>query len=313
MRTHFGLPAFPPAREECVLTLGVFDGVHRGHQAVVGRTVARARDVGAEALVLTFDTHPRAVVRQRKPAFITSLKHRLELFARLAADITVVLPFDEELARLPAEAFAREVLRDRLAAKQIVLGEGSHFGRGRQGSPALLERLGPELDLEVETVAPVLLDDAPISSTRVREAVEAADLARAREMLGRPVSVLGTVVHGNAIGRTLGFPTLNLDPHHELHPPRGVYVSRACVGETCWPAVTNIGHRPTFDAQTGRDVLIETHVLDRAIGELNGQMLEVTFLERLREEKRFAGREALVEAIRADCEAARAWFALETA
>lgn len=309
MKRHFGIPPAPVAGPGAVVTLGMFDGVHRGHQAVLARTAEVARQRAAEGVVVTFDTHPRAVVDPGgAPPTITSLEHRLALFEEQGLDVALVLPFDRELAALSAEAFAGRFLRDAAGAGHVVLGEYAHFGRGREGNVGWLRAHGEAIGLTAEAVAPLMLDGERISSTAVRTAVFHGDLSRAARMLGRPVTVLGEIRSGLGIGRTLGFPTLNLDLHHELHPPEGVYIARTRVGQSVWPSVANIGRRPTIAGTDQSDILVESHVLDVSIGDLGGQRATVQFLRHLREEKRFEDRDALKEAIARDVEAARAWF-----
>ncbi|MFH0911039.1 MAG: riboflavin biosynthesis protein RibF [Planctomycetota bacterium] len=311
MRRHFGLPERPFKRPGPVLTLGIFDGVHLGHQAVLRTVVEAARARHAEGAVLTFDAHPQGVLsRTQTPAMITSLEHRLALFEEMGIDAALVLPFREEFAARAAEAFVGEILVERLGAGVVVLGQGARFGRGRGGDFTLLERLGAAHGFQAVEVARVVVRGVEASSTAVREAVQNGRLDEAAALLGRPVSVLGTIMAGAGVGRSLTYPTLNLDLHHELHPPRGVYITRTRVGHTVWPSVTNVGHRPTVDACGPADVLVESHALAGDIGALYGQVAEVFFLRRLRDETRFPDTEALRAAIAGDARAARAYFGL---
>lgn len=306
-----GLPA-PPAGGS-VVSVGVFDGVHLGHQAILAENVAHAAALGATPTVVTFRHHPKAVLLGHAPRTLTSLEHRLELFRSAGILHTVALTFDEELKNVPAETFAREFLGGRLGARRFVLGFDSKFGRGREGTPERLREWG----LDVVVVPKVLVSDRPVSSTAIREAVELGDLAGAARMLGRPVAVYGDVVPGDGRGREIGFPTANLDLHHELHPPPGVYACRARVvrrgsedtdGEVKrFPAVTNVGFRPTF-TQSGEAraaaPLVEVHLLDFA-GDLYGQHLELEFHAFLRAERRFPDLGALRTAIAQDVERSR--------
>ena len=283
-----------------VVSIGVFDGVHLGHQAILAANVRRARELGARASVVTFRRHPKRVLLGRAPRTLTTLEHRLEHFARAGIDHAVALNFDEELRAVSAEDFVDELVR-RLGARAFVLGFDSKFGRDRGGTPELIARLG----WPVEVVPKVLVGDRAVSSTAIREAVELGDLAGAARMLGRPVSVSGRVVHGDARGRRLGFPTANLDLQHELHPPVGVYACRARRRETDerLHGVTNIGFRPTVRAEGGEPT-VEVHLFDFA-GDLYGERLELEFVERLRGEKRFAGPDELAAQIARDVAAAR--------
>ncbi len=294
-----------PPPEGSVVSIGVFDGVHRGHQAILAANVARARELGAVPTVLTFAGHPKEVLLGRSPRTLTTLEHRLELFRRAGIAHTVVLEFDQRLREVPAEQFVDEILIRGLGARAFVLGFDSKFGRERRGTPALLESLG----FDVTVVDKVLAAQRAVSSTAIREAVELGDLAGAAEMLGRDPSVLGVVIHGDALGRQLGFPTANLDLQHELHPPPGVYYGWAGVYEDgkvehCFGAVANIGFRPTVHGERPERPRIEVHLLDFQ-GDLYGQAIEFVFLGRLRGEQRFPDLEALKAQIRLDLAVAR--------
>lgn len=305
-----GLDA-PP--EGAVVSVGVFDGVHLGHQAILAANVREALALGSVPTVVTFREHPKGVLLGRAPRTLTSLDHRLELFRRAGIRRCVALTFDEELRQIPAEQFTRELLVARLGARRFVLGFDSKFGRNREGTPDRLRTLG----FDVVVVPQVIVSGSrPVSSTAIREAVELGDLESAARMLGRPVAVYGDVVAGDGRGRTIGIPTANLDLHHELHPPPGVYACRARIvprdGEVEDPlrrrAVANVGIRPTFAGKDGSKPslpLVEVHLLDYS-GDLYGRHLELEFLAFLRAERRFDGVDALKSAIAADIERARA-------
>jgi riboflavin kinase/FMN adenylyltransferase len=291
-----------PAPRGSVVSIGVFDGVHLGHQAILRANLARAIELGAEPTLVTFQGHPKQLLLGRAPKSLTSLQHRLHLFERLGIAHTVALPFDAELRALDAAEFTRRVLLDGLGCRHAVLGFDSKFGRGAEGNPESLRRLG----LAVDVVGQVLVRHRPVSSTAIREAIELGDLEAAAAMLGRPVALYGDVVHGDALGRTLGFPTANLDLHAGLHPPPGVYAARARRGaerEPGWPAVVNIGVRPTL-AQAGGQLRIEVHLIDWS-GDLYGASLEVELLERLRGEQRFPDLAALAAQVQQDVARAR--------
>jgi riboflavin kinase / FMN adenylyltransferase len=308
MRTSFEARKLEADPRGSTISIGVFDGVHLGHQAILRANVARAREIGAEATVVTFRRHPKKVLLGRAPGALTTLDHRLELFARLGVEHTVALNFDTELRELSAEEFVREWLVRALGARHFVLGFDSKFGRDRRGGPELLQTLGYPLDV----VGQVLVDRRPVSSTAIREAVALGDLNGAQRMLGRPLSVLGRVVHGEALGRRIGFPTANLNLMQGLHPPAGVYAvwARVLEGEegrrfgAALPAVANIGRRPTVAGESAEE-RVEVHLLDFA-GDLYGRRLEVEFAAHLRGERRFSGIEALSHQIRRDVAAARA-------
>jgi len=293
-----------PAGARPALAVGNFDGVHRGHQALVAAAVARARASGAVAVVLTFDPHPARVLRpDAAPDALTTLAQKQELVAGLGIDRLAVLPFDLRLAQLSPEAFAQEVLAQALGARHVVVGESFRFGLGRQGDARSLAVLGDKLGFTVEVVPPVLHAGRPISSSRVREALRLGDVREARELLGRPHIVDGPVVRGDGRGRTLGIPTANLAPDDQLLPGRGVYAARCRIASGEWrQAVVNVGERPTFGG--GRETL-EAHLVDFA-GDLYDTRLRLAFHERLRGEQRFDGVAALVARIQEDIRAARA-------
>jgi riboflavin kinase/FMN adenylyltransferase len=309
VRTTFETSRLAPPPEGSVVSVGVFDGVHLGHMAILAANVARARELGAQPAVVTFRRHPKKVLLGRAPKTLTTLEHRLELFSRAGIEHAVVLNFDEELRGLAPREFSQRYLVQGLGARLLVLGFDSKLGRDRQGTPDVLRALGHE----VVVVSKVVVGERAVSSTAIREAVELGDLEGAARMLGRPVGVLGVVVHGDARGRELGFPTANLDLHHELHPPVGVYAARTRVlpasgfADRMEPhdSVVNIGFRPTVDRRGGEPPTVEVHLLDFE-GDLYGRRMEVEFVAPLRGERRFPGLGALREQIAHDVEQARA-------
>lgn len=300
MRRIEGLEALRPDLFRLpVATLGVFDGVHRGHAAVLAETAALAAEVGGEPVAVTFDIHPRVVVEGEGPVMLTSLPHRLLLLERAGMAAAVVLRFDEGLRDLPAETFLEDVLLRRMGIAGLVLGPDSHFGRDRRGNPDLARRLLEPRGVPVRAPGTVEGPRGPISSTAIRRAIAGGDLAGAGEMLGRPVTLMGTVVRGDGRGRGLGYPTANLDLAQELRPPRGVYVGRAALpdGTGHW-CLVNVGGRPTFHPEGGRDT-VEAWIPGWE-GDLYGGVLEVALHALIREERRFAGPEALKAQIALD-------------
>ena len=287
-----------------VVTLGNFDGVHRGHQALVAAARERARAGSGTAVVLTFDPHPARILSPaRAPAALMTIQQKGEILRDLGVDRLAVLPFTAELANRTASDFARTVLFQTLEARVVVVGEPFRFGRGRAGNVETLRTLGDDLGFEVVAVPPVLLGGVPISSSRVRAALEIGDVEAAEDLLGRPFFVDGEVVHGAARGRSLGFPTANVSSENEILPSAGVYA--------CWseaegqggrtPAVANVGRRPTF----GSGALgLEVHLLGWS-GELYGRRIRVAFASRLRAEREFPSAGALVEQIQNDVRDAR--------
>jgi riboflavin kinase/FMN adenylyltransferase len=306
-----GRDAAFPSGPAAYVTLGVFDGVHRGHRSVLGRLTQWARDSGGRSVVITFDAHPEGVLRAASPGFLTSLQHRLRLFAELGVEASVVLSFDGRLAATEPEDFLRRIVRDWTGARGLLLGHDQRFGRAGRGDAALAQRLAPDIGLEVRVVPAVLVDGRVVSSTAIRAAILRGDLDAAANMLGRPVSVLGTVIRGQGKGRELGFPTANLDLHHETRPPEGVYAAVVRLDERDLPAVVNIGRRPDL-ARGGRTYLdaepiIEAHLLDFD-GDLYGRDIEVRFVAKLRDELAFSGAADLRRQIQLDADQARALF-----
>lgn len=304
MRATFRRERLSPDPRGAVVSLGMFDGVHLGHQAILSANVARARALGAAPTVITFRRHPKQLLLGRAPKTLTTLEHRLDLFARAGIEHAAVLNFDAALRSLTAAEFARQIAVRDLGARYFVLGFDSKFGRDRGGTPEYLRSLG----FEVEVAPKVVIQGRPVSSTAIREAVELGDLPAAAAMLGRPVSVFGRVVHGSNLGHRIGFPTANLNLHQELHPPSGVYACRVhLLGEGTrrpHPGVANIGFRPTVAPEPPRRPQVEVHLLDFE-GDLYGRRIELEFVARLRGEKRFAGVDELSAQIARDVEEAR--------
>ncbi|HEX6884245.1 MAG TPA: riboflavin biosynthesis protein RibF [Planctomycetota bacterium] len=294
-----------PDPRGAVLSVGMFDGVHLGHRAILEANVARARALGAVATVLTFRRHPKHLLLGRAPRTLTTLEHRLELFERAGIEHAVVLSFDEELRQLSAAEFVGRIALEALGTRAFVLGFDSKFGHDREGTPEALTAMG----LAVEVAPKVLVLGRPVSSTAIREAVELGDLPAATAMLGRPVSVFGRVVHGSSLGHRIGFPTANLNLRHGLHPPPGVYASRVHhlargAPRRTYPGVTNIGFRPTVAPTPPREPQVEVHLLDFE-GDLYGERIELEFVARLRGEKRFSGVDELAAQIARDIAEAR--------
>jgi len=307
----YGLADVPSGWGECVATIGVFDGVHRGHQRIIGRAgeIARARNL--PVVVITFDPHPDEVVRPGPhPPDLTSARRLAELLAGLGADALCVLPFTVEFSRLSPDEFVRMVLSERLHAAAVVVGENFRFGHKAAGDVPLLVKLGEKYDFTAEGV-PLLVDDGvTISSSYIREQLAAGDVATAARALGRPHRVEGVVVRGHMRGRALGFPTANLEtPPHTATPADGVYAGwLASLGldgsETSrWPAAISVGTNPTFG--TG-DRTVEAYALDRDDLDLYGVHAAIDFAVRLRGTERFESVEALVAQMREDVIQARA-------
>lgn len=270
-----------------VATIGNFDGVHRGQQAVISRVVARAREAGLVSLVVTFEPHPLAVLApERAPLRLTTPEEKIRLLEGCGLDAAAVVHFTPELAATPARDFAESLLFERLDVRELYVGADFSFGRGREGDLDLLAELARGSGRLVTGIEPVEEEGEKVSSTRIREAIAAGEVATAARLLGRPYAVEGTVVHGDGRGRTLGWPTANLECASELLPGFGVYETRLAVeGGQLRPSITNVGLRPTVHDDTRPTV--ETHVLDFG-GDLYGRLVEVFFLDRLRGERRFS-------------------------
>ncbi|MET0727944.1 MAG: bifunctional riboflavin kinase/FAD synthetase [Acidimicrobiales bacterium] len=297
---------------ESVVTIGAYDGVHRGHQAVIAEVRRRAAARGMASAVVTFDRHPASVVRpQSAPRLLTDLEQKLELLAETGIDRTLIVTFDEARSKEPAEDFVREVLVERLGARVVIVGQDFHFGHQRRGDIALLRSMGAELGFEVEGIELVDANgrpsgpDARVSSTAIRRALVAGDLDAAAAMLGRPYEVRGIVAHGDERGRELGFPTANVSvPGDILLPADGIYAGwfRRASGDVL-PAALSLGRRPTFYVEAHVS-LLEAHILDFS-GDLYDEHVQVRFVSRLRGEVRFDSVDALVGQIARDCEQAR--------
>ncbi|NPV71278.1 MAG: riboflavin biosynthesis protein RibF [Firmicutes bacterium] len=303
------------------VAVGFFDGVHAGHQAIIRRLVSEAQGTDLLPTCLTFEPHPLQVVGNGPggPPMLTTLEEKVSIMNRMGVRQCVVAPFTPEFAGISPYEFARGVLKENLDARVVLVGYNFTFGSGGTATAEDLGRLGRDLGFRVIIVEPVIVSGVPVSSTAVRQAVSRGDMAAAREMLGRPYSVSGRVVHGDGRGRTLGVPTANLDvPPGRLLPLRGVYATVAVAGEFRAASVTNVGSRPTFlgcagpatplqgapDAGPGAvRVAVETHI-PGFCGDLYGRTLEVRFLKRLRDERRFERREDLVKQVLADALAA---------
>jgi riboflavin kinase/FMN adenylyltransferase len=291
------------SRKVC-LAIGVFDGVHLGHQQIIRQTVADARLHNAVALVVTFDRHPNAVVApERVPSQISSRAQKLRAIEALGADALLEIRFDKTFSEKSGEEFIRGLARDLGRIQGVCVGANFVFGHRRSGGVALLKKLGAEMDFQVHGHAAVSLDGELVSSTRIREAIRAGDLDAASQMLGRPYAIAGKVIAGDRLGRKLGFPTANLEVNGLILPPNGVYAGRAPVAGQFYRVALNIGVRPTV-ASVQPQLRVEAHLLDFA-GDLYGAELEVEVGAKLRAEQRFASVAELREQIARDVAAVR--------
>lgn len=311
MQRWRGVEAAPPGWGRCVVTIGVFDGVHRGHQQIIRRAVERGRAAELPAVLLTFDPHPSEVVRPGShPAMLTSPRHKAELVESLGIDVLCVLPFTKEFSRLEPADFVHQVLVEHLHAAAVVVGQNFRFGHRAAGDLSTLRRLGDRFGFAVEGVGLLHGSDelaaTTVSSTYVRSCVDAGDVEGAARALGREHRVEGVVVRGDRRGRRLGYPTANVEPYpHAAVPCDGVYAGRLVVRGDRLPAAVSVGTNPTFE---GRERTVEAYVLDVEDEDgfdVYGEHVGVDFTGRLRDTVRFDGAEALLAQMRTDVEQVR--------
>ena len=302
MKLIRGLYNIQPEHRGSVATIGNFDGIHRGHQAVIRQLHELARRLDCDTTVITFDPLPREYfMGDKAPARLTTLREKFIQFDRLGVDQMLTMPFNARLAEMTAQQFIDDVLVRGLAIRALVVGDDFRFGKGREGDFEMLRRAGEHYGFEVIDTETVSDEQGRISSTRIRDALAAGDLETAATLLGRPYSMSGTVIHGEKLGRTIGFPTANIHIRRTVSPLRGVFaVEVECIGY----GVTNVGTRPTVD---GKGFLIETHLLDFD-GDLYGQHINIRWLKKLRSERKFDSLDALKAQIARDIDAARAYF-----
>jgi riboflavin kinase/FMN adenylyltransferase len=286
------------------LAIGVFDGVHLGHQAVISTSAQHATEAGGTPVVVTFDPHPAKVLRPNDaPHLLTATQHKIALIRDLGVAHLLVLHFDRPFAATAPEDFVGQLVSHARPLGEICVGHEWSFGKGRAGNLALLKQLGVKFNFNVVGVQAVTVNGEVVSSTAIRRAVAGGDLARAAEMLGREYTILGTVKAGQKLGRKLGFPTANLSAHSEQFPPNGVYVAEAAFAGALYRGVANLGYRPTV-AAAQPERLLELHLFgfDQ---DIYGEEIEVRFLRYLRPEQKFENVEALAEQIARDVAQAR--------
>ncbi|MCR9244587.1 MAG: riboflavin biosynthesis protein RibF [bacterium] len=283
-----------------VVAVGVFDGVHLGHQRLLHQLLEMSSALEATPTVVTFENHPDQVLRGEAPPLIASVPHRLRLLRRAGVQRLVLLQFEERLRNLPARDFAERILQQSLRARGLLLGYDSAMGRNREGTPQRFRELGSELGFEVRTGSPFEVDSRPVSSTQIRNAIANGDLEAAQRYLGRSPGAFGKVVHGADRGKSLGFPTANVAMQPAILPPDGVYAVEAILDGKVHLAVANLGPSPTFDADRG----LEVHLLDFA-GDLYDRELEVLFRQQLRQVQKFENATELQQQIARDVDAAR--------
>jgi riboflavin kinase/FMN adenylyltransferase len=322
MKTYYGIDILEPPPDGTVITIGTFDGVHLGHRALIARAINEAADRGASSAVVSWDRHPAATLRPEKmPALLCSPERKVELLSERGQDILAVLPFDEELSQWSAERFVEDVLVRGLGARAVVVGENWRFGKGAAGNVQLLTEMGTGLGFDVVGMKLEGSGDEPVSSSRIRKLIAEGDLDGAAALLGRRFDLDGVVVHGDDRGKSLGFPTANVElPPGLAHPPRGVYAGRARVGgdATMLPpeegdpvprgwyrAAVNIGVNPTFGGDPNvHPARVEAYLLDLD-ADIYGAELRVELWSRLRDEEKFPNVDDLVAQMHKDVEATK--------
>lgn len=309
MQLYRHLDEIPAGFGPTVATIGNFDGVHHGHQWVIGQVISRARALGLPSLAITFDPHPARVLRpDSSQPLITPLPQKLDLLAATGIDAVLVLPFTNDLSRMTARSFATEVLHKTLRVMELHEGENFRFGYQAEAGIDSLEALGRELGFTVRAYAPRIVRGLTVSSSRIRQLIAAGSLGQARALLGRSFSIASTPASGRGYGTRYTVPTINLAPYAELLPANGVYITTLKVADETFDAVTNVGNRPTFGADS---FTVESHILNFHPIELTETTpLTLTFLRRLRDEIRWPSPEALREQIGRDVRQAQRYFSL---
>ncbi len=289
-----------------VITLGNFDGIHLGHQALVRLVMKRAQEIQGQSMVVTFRPHPLKVLAPEKcPPLISIYEEKIELLSKLGIDVLVKIPFTLRFAEMSPREFVKNILCDLLGTKEIFVGCNYRFGRGREGTTETLKQMGAEFGFKVNEVEQISLKSEVISSTKIRQLLAGGEVEHAAELLGRPYAITGIVVRGDSRGKTLGFPTANIASKHAIIPADGVYAVKLSARDTCHDGVVNIGLRPTFDTKS---LAIEVHVFDFN-EDLYGEEVTIYFIKKLRQEKKFDSSDALIDQITKDVAEAKAVLA----
>jgi riboflavin kinase/FMN adenylyltransferase len=303
LQIYYDLEAPSESFQESIVTVGVFDGLHIGHQAVIQQVLTQSEKFNLASLVLTFDPPPLAFLApERCPPALTTLSKKIEILDQLGVDGVVFARFDAYLQQMSPDAFVQQVLLQRLHAKQVIIGYDWQFGKGRSGNAEALRQLGDQYQFSVMIVGPVQLHGMPVHSTRVREAIAGGNLNLVSDLLGRRYSIMGEIVLGDGRGRQIGFPTANIDAGNQMLPPSGVYAIQVKLEGRMFNGVMNMGTRPTFD---GEEFQIETHLFDFE-QMVYGKKMEIFFIEKIRDERRFPNPEILVNQIKQDVATAKA-------
>ncbi|WP_445666010.1 bifunctional riboflavin kinase/FAD synthetase [Fodinibius sp. AD559] len=287
--------------ENTVLTVGTFDGVHAGHRAIIDTVVDKAKEKGARSVLVTFDPHPRNIINSGDDGIklLTTLEERCEILEELGIDRMIVIPFDRDFSLLSSEEFIRDIIHKKIGVTEFVIGYDHHFGRNREGTIETIETLGGELGFDSYVVSKHEVGEQTVSSTAIRNAIsEEGNIEQATEFLQRPYRLNGTVVHGDKRGKKIGFPTANIKPEHvnKIIPKDGVYAVKVRINGDWFNGMMNIGTRPTFD---GERQTLEVHLFDFD-GDIYGKEVQVRFFSRIRDEKKFSGKEELIVQLKED-------------
>lgn len=306
MRIIRGIGKLRQRYKNPVIAIGVFDGLHHGHQRVIHHTIKRARRINGTAMVMTFFPHPVNVLRPREHLpLIVSLPYRLKLIEQLGVDICIVIPFNKRFAHLTPEKFIKRYLCEKIKPKEVIVGDDFRFGQNREGTLDYFRSAGKRYGFEVDTIHVKRGGKKTVSSSRIRKFIAAGKLREASHLLDRPVSILGRVVHGDARGKTLGYPTANINPYNVILLPPGVYLVNIRFKRRTYHGIANIGQRPSFKKK-GK-VNIEVFIFDFK-KDLYGKEIVIEFMKRLRDEQQFPSKTALIKQIRIDEQKARKWF-----
>ncbi len=310
MQVFSGIGQLKKPFRKTVVAIGVFDGVHLGHRAVIRQAVTEAKASGAKSVVVTFHPHPVKVLRpQDFSNYVFSLEQRLRLISALGADACLVIRFSRRLASMEPSEFVKKYLVRALRARKVVVGRDFHFGHDRAGSISLLKKLGERYGFMVESETILKLKNINIKTSLIRKLVSAGNITKARQLLGHPFILGGAVVHGDARGQKLGFPTANIRPENVIIPPNGVYIAKVMLHQQDHNALLYIGRRPTFKGDRAR-VVLEAYLMDFG-GNLYGRKIRVEVIRKIRDDRKFSDEKELIAQIRKDEKKARAYFAAQ--
>ena len=305
MKVIYGIGRLKLTKPSCV-AVGVFDGLHRGHQAIIRKVISIAKKRKLQSVILTFFPHPDSIIKSEvKSPLLISLKHRLNLISSFEVDVCVVVKFNNKFRKISAKNFISDILIKKCQMKNLVISKDFIFGKDRIGNIKLTKKLSRDFDFNVSFQPQLKKNKKAISSTLVRSLIVKGNLKNASRLLGRRVEVVGTVIGGDSRGRNIGFPTANIDPHHEVIPPRGVYIIEAWLKNKRFYGIANIGFRPTF--KKDKTEIIEIHLFGFK-SNIYGKDLRIVFIKKLRNERHFRHKTDLIEQINKDIQQARSYF-----